>query len=882
MRWYYKWRTRLKNWLRFNKQHDELAAEIEQHIELSVANLVSSGMDPREARKMALREFGNVEALKEECQDSWGMRFIDTAIRHVHYAGRQMRENKSYTAVVVLTLGIGIGMNTMIFAFANGLKFKPPSFPNGDRLCAINGQDFKRNNRLLGSSYPDFIDFRDQNSTFEFLEAVDYSFAVISDAERPASGYSMALVSPGLIRMLESAPIVGRPFSPEDYQVGATPVLLIGYELWRNRFNEDPNVIDLSIRLNGKPAQIIGVMPEDFRFPNGQEIWMPLVPVESLQSRDNRTLRLYGVMKRSESLSKANADIATIAHRIASKPDANSDIGAVVKPFQDQFNDDESFYMLVVMQLCVGLVLLIACSNVANLQLGRAIKRKFEMNVRTAIGASRPQLIRQLLTESFLLSLLAGSFSLIVSKIGVHFFERSIRDQIPYWMHFTLDYRDFAFLVAVTFLSTALFGLAPAIRISKTELNSGIKESAQSGGSARGSKLMGTLVVFQFALTVVLLASASFMIHGTLEARKINDFIPEDEILTSQIDLRVRGSNRYSTPSERRQFFDELSRRVYQLPGVTHVAFSSSFAGMTDSETNRIEIEDRPISDPREADLVYTCAQSSNFLSAIELPIWKGRGFLDTDGLTGEPVSVVSKQFAERFWPEQSAVGKRFRFLAQSGPGPWRTIVGVTFPFSVKMRGESTLPMAFTAQNEEVRRHTMIHIRSTNDPHSYTQSLREIVKDLDQDLILYSIETVAEGKAQNNWPWVVSSTLFVSFAAAALAMASLGVYSVVAQSAANKTRELGIRKALGATTRNIQGQALSTGFFQLAIGLTIGGSIVFAIAQFSQDALGKLMPYNAILLYGVITLLLAIGLLACWLPARKASLVNPSDTLRAE
>jgi predicted permease len=443
----------------------------------------------------------------------------------VRFALRMILSNAWFSAAIVITLALGIGVNTTVFTLVNAVLFKPVALPGGERLVVVGNQNLTETNSRFGMSYPDFIDFRAQNNSFEGFEAIMQGQAIFSETGNPPGRHRMGRISRGMFEIVHTPPVLGRGFTVADDKPGAENVAIIGYRVWQNRYGSSRDVVGRVVRLNGQPTTIVGVMPEGFKFPSGQEIWVPLVPTEVLHKRGDRPLQVIGVLRPGVSHEQAGADLALIAKRLAgSYPDSNKNIGATVQTFHRAFNGGPIRTIFLLMLGAVGFVLLIACANVANMMLSRALARRREISVRMAMGASRWQLIRQLLIESVLLSVLGGVLGLGLALSGVHYFDLATLEVRPYWIEFNMNYVVFGYFAAISILSGLLFGLVPALRASRVDLNVELKDGARTAGNVRGGRLAGGLVVFQFALTVVLLSGAGLMMRSFFKAQTLNEF----------------------------------------------------------------------------------------------------------------------------------------------------------------------------------------------------------------------------------------------------------------------------------------------------------------------------------------------------------------------
>ncbi len=804
------------------------------------------------------------------------------------FALRMLATHRWFSAAVIVTLALGIGANTTVFTLVNAVLFKPVPLPNGARLVTVSGQDLTRPDNFRGTSYPDFIEFRQNLRSFEGLEAIHGVQAIISEANNAPDRFIGQRVTPGLFTMLQTPPVLGRGFNDDDGKPGAPEVLLISDTVWKNRYGADPAVLGRAVRFNGNPATIVGVMPPNFQFPQREEVWAVLSPTAELEKRSNRWLQVFGILKPNTSIASAGSDLAVIAQRLAKDfPDSNKDSGVIVRTFHDTYNGGPIRMVFFTLLGAVGFVLLIACANVANLLLSRAIGRQREVAVRVALGASRWQIIRQLLVESVLLSLLGGALGLGVAAVGVHLFDLATRDVgKPYWIIFSMDYVVFGYIAVVSVLCGVVFGLAPALRLSRPDLTNGLKDGTLGSGSASGGKLTGVLVVLQFALTVVLLAAAGLMVRSFLSAHKVNEFVPRDRIFTARMTLPTGTNERYTKPTARVQLFEQLTERLAVLPGVTHAVATGSLPGLG-GRTNDIEIEGKPIENAATPPRATTDVHTPGYLAAIGLPIIQGRAFNATDGDPGKEVAVVTNAFAAKYWPGQSAVGLRFRLLQgrERKPGPWLSVIGVTADIVQRPQDADSPPLAYLPYRQDAWGGMNLLLRTTADPSSLAPQVRAAVQAIDQDLPLFDVRTLNAALERNRWFLVVFGSLFLSFAVIALVMASVGLYAVIAHATSRRTREIGIRMALGATGGRIMQLVLSRGLTQLGIGLVLGLGGALACTELLKKAgmlFGGVSTRDPVVFAGVTALLIVVGLLACWLPARRAARIAPTEALRVE
>ncbi len=804
----------------------------------------------------------------------------------LRFAFRMLLKHRWFSAAIVATLALGIGINATVFTLVNAVLYKPVPVYGGDRIVTVFHQKLDDPTSQRGIAWPAFREFQAQNQSFDALEAIDTGQGVISETSIPPERMSLATVSTGLFDMIRQPPLLGRTFNPADGLAGAEPVVLISEELWQTRYAGAADVLDRAVMINGQPATIIGVMPAGFKFPNNEDLWMALRPTAAIDNWEHRSLALYGLVKPTSSVATANTDLGVIAARLATEhPDTNENLGIIVRTFHETYNGGPIKVIFLMMLGAVAFVLLIACANVANMMLARAITRGREIAVRAALGASRHQLIRQLLIESVLLSTLGGLLGFTFTGIGLNLFDQATTDVgRPYWIQFEMDWVAVAYFAAITIGSGIIFGLLPALRSSRVDLSTAMKDGTPGAGSGR-NRLSGALVILQFALTVVLLAGAGAMIRSLFVARELNAFVRPDSLFTARLQLPEGDGEAYHDADARRQFFDQLLPQLRALPGVTHVAATNAFPGM-DSHHRTIELEGRPITDPEEALRANLVVASPDYLAAIDLPLLRGRAFNDIDGETGREAAIITQDFAQRYWPDADPVGQRFRFVEPTDdtPQPWMTVVGVSANIDQNPTQVDPPPVFFIPYRQQPWGWIGLIARTRNDPAALALPVRSAVQALDPSLPMFDVRPLSAGIDHSIWHLKVFGTVFSVFAASGLLMAAVGIYGVIAHQTARRTREIGIRMALGATTRNIARLVLGRGLGQLAIGLAIGLAGAFGATHVLSSA-GMLIGTGTddpILFGSIIGLLIAVGLSACWIPARRATRVAPTEALRIE
>jgi putative ABC transport system permease protein len=750
---------------------------------------------------------------------------------NLKYAIRMLIKDPWFTLVAVLALGLGIGVNSTVFTFVNAVLLRGLPFSNADQIVHISSRNTAEGNGL-GVSYPDYQDWRAQTRSFASLAAYQGLTANISDRGRPPERANGTRVTANAFSILGERPIRGRDFQEGEDRKGADPVVLLGYGLWKTRYGSDANIIGRSIRINEVPTTVIGVMAEGMKFPNNNDLWIPLVPDAEMERRDLRPLNLFGRLQPGVKLRQAQTELTGIAKALEQQyADTNKAIDAEVMTFNDRFNGGPIRAVFLALMGAVGFVLLIACANVANLLLSRSARRSREIALRIALGASRARVIRQLLVESTLLAFLGGGLGLLLSLVGVRLFDMAVANVgKPYWIKFTMDATVFGYLLAVCFATGIIFGIVPALQVSKTNLNDILKESGRgNAGGRRARWLASSMVVAELALTIVLLAGAGLMIRSFLKLYALDIGVDTSHMLTMRLSLAEK---KYPTPEQRRLFYDSLLPRLSATPGVAAAAITSAPPGQG-AGSRQLEIDGRAPIDPNKLPEVTTMFVSDAYFDTLGLPMRQGRPLRENDGKEGAEGVVVNARFASQFFPDQDVVGKRIR-LKPGSPG------------------------------------------------SLISSVREAVQATDSDQPVFGVQTLDQMFAQNRWPYRVFGSMFTIFAVIALVLASVGIYAVTAYSVTQRTQEIGIRMALGAQSRQVSWLILRQGLVQLALGLALGTAGALAAAPVLATLLVQIKPNDPVTLLAIGLVFTAVTICACLIPARRATQLDPLAALRVD
>jgi putative ABC transport system permease protein len=813
----------------------------------------------------------------------------------VQFAVRLLIKDKWFALVAIVALALGIGVNATVFTFVNAVLIRGLPISEPDRVLAIGSQDINRN-RSLGTSYLDFRDWSEATKTFSGLAAYTGTTMNVSDEGRAPERYAGTYISASGFRLLGQPPILGRDFLPEDDRPGAASVVLLGNGVWKNRYGSDPAMIGRTIRINDNPSVVIGVMPDGFKFPSNADLWQPLSTITDLttQKRNARGFQVFGHLAPNVSQEQARAEMIAIGQRLATEySDTNKDIQPKVQTFNEQMNGGPIRAIFLSLMGAVAFVLLIACANVANLLLARSAARAREISVRVSLGASRWRIVRQLLIESFILAIASGILGLALANVGINLFDAATQDVgKPYWIQFTMDASVIAFFAAVCLGTAIIFGLAPALHVSKTDVNEVLKEGGRSGSAGiRVRRWTGALIVAELALTVVLLAGAGFMMRNFLNLYRMDLGIETSHLSTMALALPDR---KYPSLEQRLAFYERLQERLKMSGKVRAVTVASNFP-MAGGFSRRLAVDARPLAAGEQPPTVTMLTIDPRYFETVGLPLVRGRNFNDYDGAAGQENAIVNTRFVQMHFPNEDPIGRRITLsmdLAGGAPPTGgipqsltATIVGIAPNIRQRNFQEAeTDPIAYLPFRVDPRGFMTLMARSDGDPAAVVPILREEVRAIDPDLPLFNARTMDQNLAQARWPFRIFGTMFAVFAFIALMLSAVGLYAITAYSVTQRTQEIGVRTALGAQSTQVMWLFVRRAAVHLAIGLTIGIAGAFGVGQIFQSSqlLIQTSPRDPITI-GTIALLLALVAVAASLwPARRATKLDPVIALRRE
>jgi predicted permease len=791
---------------------------------------------------------------------------------------RNLVKNPGFTAVAVTMLALGIGVNATVFTVTNAVLFKGFALvERNDRLRYIG---YKNSNCCV--SYPDFLDWRAQSKSFEQMAIVHGVSIALADSSGFPENLSGNENSAGVFRLVGAKPLLGRDFTPADEAPGAAPVTILYYGFWERRYGKDPNIVGRTLRMNGALATVIGVMPQGFSFPQKVDVWVPLVQTPRVMKRENRdTWMVVGRLAEGVTVESARAEMEIIGRRLAVEyPVTNHDLLPEMQTFTQFFIGPNGALIYGSMWGAVGFVLLIACANLANLLLARAIGRSREISVRIALGAGRWRIIRQLLIESVMLSGLGGFLGWWIAKWGVRTYELAM-DRKSSWLvvDYTMDHRVLAYLIAISIGTGILFGLAPALRLSKLDVNVALKDGGRGAtGGGRAKHLSALLVTGEMALAVVLLAGAGVMIRSYLKIHTADIGVSTANILGGAVALP---SEKYPRPEDKISFYDRLLARLEAMPGVESVATADTLPTWGSAKFSYELAGEPPAEEGRRTRLSALKISPADFRT-LGASLVSGREFNDADVASGVPVAIVNQLFASRFWPGEDPLGKRLRLFDENTPEPWLTVVGVA---SNILQNDQTRqrfdPMVYLPYRQKPGGGAWLLVRTRVPSSSLSNAFRREVQALDPNLPLYGPMAISD-RMEGYWDSRFYGAMFLIFAAIALLLASIGLYSVIAHSVSQRTQEIGIRMAIGGTAHDILKLVFMQGMLPVGVGLAIGLAASFAVNRLLESMLVQVSPADPITLVVASAVLILAATLGCLIPARRAMRVDPVVALRNE
>jgi putative ABC transport system permease protein len=879
------WLRYLNFWRRDPRR--DVDDEIRFHIEMRVRDLVARGMTSDEARQVAERDFGDARAVRAETLhiDQRMLRRADrsewraTIARDARVGLRSLRKSPAFTVTAVLCAGLGIGVTAAIVSAAYAILVRPLPYRDADQLVAIYGANPARGIKGSNISWSDFIDWRADTRAFSAIAIWTWTSATLSGDGSEAERVNGAEVSANLFPILGVRPAIGRDFVADEETPGRNYEVILSDRLWRRRFGAERGIVGKAITVNGRPHTVVAVMPANFNFPDRGDLWVPFSTTAANESHGDRGYAgAIGRLAAGNTMESARADFHRIdANLERAYPNDNYGWGADLVPMREDLVGDLR-QPLKVFLAAVGLVLLLVCANVANLMLARGATRSRELAIRSAIGASRARIAGQLLTESLLISVFGGLAGIAIAWLGVRLLKFGFPDQVPpFYISLRLEPMTVGFVAAITLITGLLFGFIPALRVAKVDVNSALRDGARGAGDgAHRSRLRRTLVVVEIALSVVLAVGAMLLVRSYRNLAGTDLGFTEHGILSARIYLPDAS---YPTRAHSAAFFDELLDRLRQLPGVTAVGSAQGipFSGWN-VQTN-VNIEGDP--PPRRGEELEPHFQivTPDYFRAIGVGLVRGRWFSATDRDSLAPVALVNERMVAQHFGGRDPIGKRMRL----GPGsPWATIVGVIRDFRHYRLPEPMLPAVYYPYATRPSRQQTIVVRTSGDANALARPLRAAVRAIDPNVALQQVQTFDEAVSRSLWRQRLQSNVLTIFAALSLMLACLGLYGVISYAVAQRTRELGVRVALGATRRNVLLLVFGESGRLVLSGVAIGLTAAYFSARILRTLLYGVEATDVATFAFVAGVLGVVALVAAAIPARRAARVDPIVAMRGD
>jgi predicted permease len=878
-------KTKLRALLRRSETERELDEELRHHIERQTEQNIRMGMNPEEARSAARKAFGGVEQAKERSRDTRGVRWLEELWQDLRYGLRMLCKNRSFTVVAMLTLALGIGANTAIFSVVNSVLLRSLPYQDPERIVKIWNADGKLTTQGPVSE-PEFNEYRNQSQSFDHVAAYVVFPNNLTSIQEPER-ILIAATSSGFFPALGVQMELGRPYSAEEDQRARSSVVVLSYALWRRHFSADPNVIGKAVVLSGRSRTVIGITPPGFGFPGDNvDAWVPAAINPASTNTGAHYLNVIARLRPGVTLDHAKAELKIAVDRIKQRfPEyykGADGITARVVLLREEIVGDIRPALLVLFG-SVGFILLIACANVANLLLARAAARQKEIAVRTALGASRRRIVRQLLTESLLLSISGGALGLLPAYWGIRFLLAEKPPALPRISDIAIDGWTLGFTMLVSLLTGVIFGLAPALHASKPDLNESLKEGGRGGaGSAGHNRTRGLLVISQVALSVVLLIGAGLMIKSFRRLLQVNPGYNPENVLTLRLSLP------WGAPYQQViAFYQQLLQRAGALPGVQAAAIVGQLPLDAPRFNVSFDVQGHPSEFSTKDPIADFNAISPDYFPTMGIPLLQGRSFTDRDNAQSPAVVIVNQSLARRIWPGEDPIGKRIRLTDNT---PWMSIVGVVADLknqalNAEARQEIYVPyvQANFAPNQNFTPYTIgLVVRAAFDPVSLSSAIRGEVRALDKSLPVYDIKAMDRIVADSISQPHLTTLLLAGFAGIALILVTIGVYGVISYSVAQRTREIGIRKALGAQTRDVTVLFVRQGLVLALIGVTIGLVVAFALTRVMTKLLYEVSATDATTFVAAPLLITAVALIACYIPVRRSVKIDPMIALRHE
>jgi putative ABC transport system permease protein len=800
---------------------------------------------------------------------------METLLKDIRYGARTLLKNRGFTAIAVLALALGIGANTAIFTVVNAVLLRPLPFEKPEQLVMVWEKRMQLGRERNPVSPPDFTDWRAQNQVFEDMAAFSnqgFNLGAGTEPERIQG----AGVSPSLFTVLRVRPRIGRAFDPDEDKPGANPVVIIGGALWQRSFGSDPEIVGKTIKLNERPYTVVGVMPADFVFPNRRsEIWIPLIlSSEDAANRGGHNLTVIARMKGGVTLAQARENMVSIAAQLEQQYQVNTGHSSNVFSLYDEVVAGARPALLVLLG-AVAFVLLIACANVANLLFARSTARQKEIAIRTALGAGRARIIRQLLTESVLLGIFGGLLGVLLAAWGLDLLLAIGENSIPRVKEIRLDGWVLGFSLLISVATGLIFGLVPALHASRPDLNDALKEGSRSAsGSVRSNRTRSVFVVAEVAICLVLLIGAGLMMKSFSRLLNVSPGFNPENVLS--VNVALSGS-RYRDGASVSGFYKQTLERLSALPGVQSASIVTALPMAGSFGSRYFGIEGRPPQPPGQGFNANTNLATPGYFETMNIPLLDGRDFEEGDVRGAPDVVIINQEAVRRYWPDENPVGQRITFENRT-----RTVIGVVGDVKQSGLDIESRPEMFSPYYQVTVPFGTVLVRTKGDPAGMISAVRGAMQEIDRDLPLYGIKTVSDVISESVAPRRLNMLLLGIFAGLALVLAAVGLYGVISYSVSQRTREIGIRMALGASHNSVLQLVVGQGLVLSAAGVAIGVTASFFLTKFMATLLFGVSPTDPMTFVAISALLIGVSIVASVIPARRAMKVDPMVALRYE
>jgi putative ABC transport system permease protein len=874
--------SRLLDLVLRRQREDRLSEETQTHLDLLTDEHIARGMTPADARLAALKSFGGVDQIKEVYRDQRGFPLADGLIQDTRYAVRMIARDRWFTAAVVIALALGIGVSSTMLTLIYSMNFRGLPFHDAAALVGVGGEPA----RGLGARVPFavFDAWRSAARSFSGMSAEADAVINLGDDTNATDQFAGTFISHNGFAMLGESPMLGRDFTADDDRAGAAPVVIIGHRIWTDRYGSDPNVIGRTVRVNGQPATVVGVMPEGFKYPIDHQVWRPLAALPEMATPDagQRPLRIVARLADGVSIEQGRAELGAIVSTLATVTEADRTRRTVVMPLNETYFGKATQPVPMMLLAAVLVVLLMACSHAASLLIARSTMRTREISMRAALGASRARIVRALLVESVLLALMAGMLGVAMTSFLVRAFANEVSGfGMPYWTRFGFDPQLVSYIAVLCMGTGVACGLVPALRLSKTNVADMLNQGGRSGmASPRAQRLTSALLVGELALTVILLASAGVLVQSAAGVYRADQAID----LLNLWEFRVALPQPQYASSERRlAFYRALDERLAAAPGLESAALAGS-APFIARDSRGILMENDIAPGDRSSDLPSAglVAIGDRYFDTLGLKVIRGVRLEDVDAATRSSSALVNQRFADRFSPGVDAIGRQVRLVNERTPEapPERfTIVGIAPPLRQQIATGHT-PVVYVPHATQPAAVASLIVRGR--PERFADVLRQEIRRIDPDLPLFNLQSLERVSYLSRWIQRITSTAMSIVAIIATILAALGLYSLTAYAAAQRTQEIGVRMALGARRSQVSWLFMRRTLRQLSAGLVIGLAGAVAVGTVLQGALVEVRAANPLTLAGVCALLVTVAIAATLLPVRKASRLDPVAALRQE